>query len=79
LCIDYATILKWLHDICIQAVYQISPNDLYKDEIIKNHLLLTAKESLDIWKHLSTIDQANNTVGRREDFIYEERNLNTTE
>jgi hypothetical protein len=71
LCIDYATILKWLHDICIQAVYQITPKDLYDDKIIKNHLLLTAKESFNIWKLLSTVDQANNTTGRREDFVYE--------
>jgi hypothetical protein len=72
LCIDYATV-KWLHDICIQAVYQISPKDLYEDEIIKNHLLLTEKENYNIWKHLSTVNQANNAIGHREDFIYEER------
>ncbi len=72
LSIDYATVLKWLHDICIQAVYQISPKDLYEDGIIKNHLLLTDKENYNIWRHLSTVKQESNAIGRREDFIYEE-------
>jgi hypothetical protein len=26
--VDYATLVKWLHDTCMQAVYQISPTDL---------------------------------------------------
>jgi hypothetical protein len=26
--IDYTTVLKWLHYICLQAMYQISPKDL---------------------------------------------------
>ena len=53
-------------------MYQISPKDLYEDEIIKNHLLLTDKENYNTWKHLSTVNQASNAIGRREDFIYEE-------
>jgi hypothetical protein len=36
LCIDYTSVLNWLHDICVQAVYQISPKDSYEDEIIKS-------------------------------------------
>jgi hypothetical protein len=43
--IDYITLLRWLNDVCIQAVYQLSPEDLYNDELFLNVLLLSYTEN----------------------------------
>jgi hypothetical protein len=51
--IDYVTCLKWLHDIFIQATYQLSSTELYNDEVFKDHLLLlNYTESMSIWKKI---------------------------
>jgi len=64
-----------LNDICIQAVYQLSPEDLYHDRLFKSILLLTFTENNAIWKKFSTANQSSNSVtdqGWRGNFLYEE-------
>ncbi len=73
--LDYVTCLKWLHDIFIQATYQLSSTELYNDKVFENHLLLNYTESMSIWKKLSIANQSSSNVlavGRREDFVFEE-------
>jgi hypothetical protein len=73
--IDYITLLRWLNDVCIQAVYQLSPEDLYNDELFQSVLLLSYTENNMIWKKFSVANQSSNSVldnGRAGDFVYEE-------
>jgi hypothetical protein len=73
--LDYATLLRWLNDICIQAVYQLSPEDLYSDTLCKSALLFFFNENNTIWKKFAVANQSSNSVtdqGRQGDFLYEE-------
>jgi hypothetical protein len=60
--INYTTLLKWLHDICIQGVYQLSPTDLYKDKIFEDHLFLNLTENSYIWNRFCIANQSSDSV-----------------
>ncbi len=73
--VDYVTCLKFMHDICMQAMYHQSATDLYNDDNIKDRLLLSYEKAMSIWRQLSIANQSSSNilaVGRREDFVYEE-------
>jgi hypothetical protein len=71
---DYTTLLKRLHDVCMQAVYQLSPTDLYKDKIFEDHLLLNFIENSFTWKQFSIANQSSDSVTDqgRAGYLYEE-------
>ncbi len=66
---DYQTLTSWLQDICMQAIYQLSPTDLYQDTLV-GYADITF-----IWKPLSQANQSSNNIicmGCRGDFLYKE-------
>ena len=80
--LDYTTLLRWLNDICIQAVYQLSPEHLYNDRLFKSVLLLTFTDNNAIWKNSQLqINQATVLPTKAGEAIYCTKNykMNTTE
>jgi hypothetical protein len=73
---DYKTLTLWLHDICLQAINQLSPTD----KVFENPLLLSYTENTFIWKKLSHANQPSNSViawVTEETFYTKIWNLNT--